>query len=142
MNVMRRTTWFRFLSAFVAFWVPLTVGEPSALRLCGAHHGGPTPVAAKADANVDAHHAHLAGVTTTADDSGADHHAPAGEKHHCTCIAGCSTSAVNVAVLDAPVTAVIVVSHELSGYSPTAPERARPGPEFARPHTTGPPSLA
>ena len=133
MYIMRHARWFRLFSALVGFWVPLTIGEPSALRLCAAHQG---PMAAQAAGAQ--HHAH--GATAVAAES---HQTPApahdGSHQHCTCIGCCSTSAARVAVPSAPVAAVIVVAHETSGFSTTVSFRAVSSPDYSRPHTTGPP---
>lgn len=136
MKAMRRARWFRLLSALLAFWVPLSVGEPSALRLCGAHD---LTIAAS---GAGSHHGHSEAGSFTAADASSQHHAPSPDgTHQCSCIAGCSISAAAVAVPDAPVAAVIVAAHETSGFSATVPARARPAPDYARPHNTGPPRV-
>jgi hypothetical protein len=133
MEVMRRARWFRFLSALLAIWVPLSIGEPSALRLCPAH------AVASVSTGSGSHHHSTAAVATPADGA-SQHGAPSDAgAHHCSCIAGCSISVAAVAVPDAPIAAVIVAEHNTSGFSATAPSRARPTPEFAHPHPTGPP---
>ena len=93
--------------------------------------------------DVAAHSGHSAhsdhSTASTSADQGT-HHAPSPDgAHPCNCIAGCCASTVAVVVPDAPIAAVIVAALETSGYTPMAPTRARPAPEFARPHATGPP---
>lgn len=134
MYLMRHARWFRLLSAFVAFWVPLSIGEPSALRLCAAHQGAAAPPAAAQAAGAQ-HHGHDVAS------AGRQHEAPApgGNHQHCTCIGCCSTSAARVEVPSAPIAAVIVVAHETSGFSTTVSFRAVPSADYSRPHTTGPP---
>ena len=92
---MPRSLWHRVLSAFVAVWLALVLGEPAVLHACPMHGGAPAAGVLAAAGVPDAaagHHEHGAPA------------APSGG-HQCTCLGHCSAP-VGVA---APAAAVALV---------------------------------
>lgn len=123
---MRRHPLFRLLAFLPALWLPLIVGEPGLLDPCPMHGGM-------------AHHS----MQHAAEDAHSAHHghrAPMGDHkgHQCTCIGCCSVSAVLQTSTTTELALPIAVQR-VARAVPNVESRARPAPDFSRPHTTGPP---
>jgi hypothetical protein len=98
--VTRRTRLHRFLAAFSALWLAISIAEPAVLHLCPMHDG----VAAAAGTQGDhtGHGAHAAA------DAAADANAPSDEESSCLCIGDCPAAA-GVSLLPAGVAITDVV---------------------------------
>jgi hypothetical protein len=84
-----------------------------------------------------AHAAHHHGASSVQ----TDHPAPASDHqhHNCSCIDGCTASAVAFIAPEAATAEFIVASYATVSSIPGVESLARPAPEFSRPYTTGPP---
>jgi hypothetical protein len=140
---MRRTWWFRPLATILTLWLPLIVGEPSLLQPCPTHGSAVVASAAMHSAASTAGH-HSAGEASHSAhrvDSGSGHDSSPGHQHNCSCIGCCTGSAAVVPTFEAPIATVVVATYAAAGRPVEANALARPGPEFSRPYTTGPPRV-
>jgi len=151
--MIRRKTWFRTLATLLAVWLPLVAGEPGVLQPCPMHGAARAVIATLRGERVDpgmvggtmvspkmASHQHHAAAPATS--ARADHSAPAsGHDHHnCSCIDSCSAASVVAFVVpEHPAAEFVVAVYETTRSVPSVESLARPGPEFSRPFTTGPP---
>lgn len=130
---MRRRIWFRPLSALLALWLPLIIGEPRVFMPCPVHS-----VREHVAAMANSHMAHdeVAGTHLAAAHHG--DHAPSKGHNCCNCIDGCCAS-VALTAPKAEALAAVVIAYAEHGSLPSIQSFARPAPEYARPYTTGPP---
>jgi|SRR5579872_5452141 len=129
---MRRTPLFRLLASALAFWLPLVIGEPGLLQPCPMHGMG-VAISGAMHGHMDAHASMHTEHQT---------HTPTHQHAHCTCI-GCCCAPATASLIDTPPACpVAVVTEQVAAASfPTAPQLARPAPEFSLPRTTGPPLI-
>jgi hypothetical protein len=134
----------------LAMWLPLVAGEPGLLQPCPMHGAGPAVTASLRGelsklgllgapaAEHSSSHGHHAAASSAAQ---ADHSAPASshDHHTCSCIDGCTATAVAFVTPAVPTAEFTVAEFAAVSSIPGVESLPRPGPEFSRPYTTGPP---
>jgi hypothetical protein len=139
---MRRPWWTRLAAGVLAVWLALVLGESGLVLVCPAHDRiAPAAHAASGAHGAMAGMAHVNAVDRHGDLHGG-HGTPTHEHAGCTCI-GCCTASTPLALLvprapTMPVAVALVARARLVATTSLLP---RPGPEHARPHTTGPPRV-
>ena len=150
LGTMRRKAWFRSLATLLAMWLPLIAGEPGLLQPCPMHGAGRAVLASLRGEPIQAgmigapapthssSHSHHAAASTSAE-SDRSTPAPGHDHHKCTCIDGCTATAVAFVAPAVPTAEFIVAEYAAASTISGVESLARPAPEFSRPYTTGPP---
>lgn len=145
---MRSSPLFRTMATLLALWLPLVAGEPGLLQPCPMHGAEGALIAsfrgASAERSVAPDHAggdhahHQAAAASSVETD----HSPASTHDHncCSCIDGCAPGAP--IAFAAPPAPTLEVANGVQ--IPVSAIRGveslpRPGPEYSRPYTTGPP---
>jgi hypothetical protein len=79
---MRKDRWRRTLAVVMAFWLPLTLGEPGAVHICPAHGSAPAAIT-HADHEHESSHSPASRQGPTA---------PGHDHVTCTCLGSCGPS--------------------------------------------------
>lgn len=137
---MRRFLWFRLIATLLAAWLPLVSGEPGLLQPCPMHGAERLVLASLrgeallAPAHQTAHGHHHAGAAEKNDAPGSSH---AG--HGCSCIDGCTAAGSAFVAPAAPAQELVATEWIETATLHAVESLPRPGPDHARPHSTGPP---
>jgi hypothetical protein len=129
--VTRRTRLHRFLAAFSALWLAISIAEPTVLHLCPMHDGA-AAVAAPSD--------HAGHASHAAADAAEDANAPSDEESACLCIGDCP-AATGTGLLPERVTIIDIVVRVGSDSGLPAFEYVPVSRALLLPFANGPPSL-